>query len=54
MNNTLITVLIASYNRLRLLERCINSVLEQTCDEVDILIVDDGSDIDTLNFVEIN
>ena len=38
-----ITIILTTYNRVILLERAIKSVLNQTCDEFKLLIVDDGS-----------
>ncbi|MEX0724237.1 MAG: glycosyltransferase family A protein [Gracilimonas sp.] len=42
--NYLITVVIPSYNRPELLERAVNSVLDQTYSNIEIIIVDDASD----------
>ena len=42
-----ITVIIPTYNRAALLPRAVNSVLAQTCQDFELLIVDDGSADDT-------
>lgn len=39
----MISVLMCTYNRERFLERAINSVLGQTCKDIEFIIVDDGS-----------
>ena len=44
----LVTVAIASYNNAPYIERCIDSVIQQSYSNLDILIVDDGSKDDTL------
>ncbi|WP_258102666.1 glycosyltransferase [Marinoscillum sp. MHG1-6] len=47
----LITILLASYNRLELLKECIRSVVEQDLIECEVLIVDDGSDNVTIEWL---
>ncbi len=42
-NNPLISVYIPTYNRSELVKRAINSVLEQTVKDVEIIVVDDNS-----------
>lgn len=43
MNNKLITVGIALYNNQDYIERCLESVINQTYNNIEILVVDDGS-----------
>jgi glycosyltransferase involved in cell wall biosynthesis len=50
MNNPLLSIVIANYNYGRFLEEAIQSVLSQTCDDYELIIVDGGS---TDNSVEI-
>lgn len=43
----LVTVIIPTHNRAELLERALNSVLEQTWENLEIVVVDDASDDET-------
>lgn len=45
--NILISIIIPTYNRAGFLERCVDSLLVQIQDDVQIIIVDDGSNDDT-------
>ena len=49
MNNKtpLVSVLVSTYNNSETIEASINSVLSQTYDNTEILIIDDGSEDDT-------
>ncbi|WP_017651764.1 glycosyltransferase family 2 protein [Fortiea contorta] len=46
-----VSVIIPTYNRRFLLERAINSVLNQTYADYELIVVDDASSDDTLNFI---
>lgn len=43
MASPFLSIITASYNRAHLLPRCIESVLNQSCDDFELIIVDDGS-----------
>lgn len=43
MNNQLISVIVPVYNVEHYLNRCVDSILAQTCSDLEILLVDDGS-----------
>ena len=51
-NESLVTIAIASYNNAPYIERCVESVINQTYQNLEILIVDDGSKDDSLNRIE--
>lgn len=44
MNNPLISIIIPTHNRPRLVSRAVNSALEQTIDDLEVIVVDDGSE----------
>lgn len=48
----LVSILLCTYNRARFLNRCIDSVLAQTCTDWELLVVDDGSADDTFQIVD--
>lgn len=50
--NYLVSIAIASYNNAPYLERCVNSVLTQTYNNLDVIIVDDGSKDESLEKLE--
>jgi len=55
LNNTFsISVVIPTFNRLYCIDRAIKSVLNQTIDVNEIIIVDDGSDDGTSDFIHSN
>jgi len=47
-----ISVIIPTYNRAEMLGRAINSVLSQTCQDFELLVVDDGSTDNTLELTK--
>lgn len=47
-----VTVIIPTYNRAEILPRAIDSVLEQTFEEFELLVVDDGSNDGTLSVLD--
>ena len=47
MTEKLVTIAIASYNNSQYIERCIDSVINQTYKNLEVLIVDDGSTDET-------
>lgn len=48
----MISVIIPAYNAARTIRRCIQSVLDQTYTEWEMIIVDDGSKDDTLDICQ--
>lgn len=52
--NEKISIVVASYNKLRYIEESINSVIAQTYSNWELLIIDDGSNDGTASFVESN
>ncbi|MEO1184952.1 MAG: glycosyltransferase family 2 protein, partial [Cyanobacteria bacterium J06636_27] len=44
MNNILLSIIIPTYNRPHFLPRAVKSALQQTVEEIEVIVVDDGSD----------
>ncbi|MEB3217462.1 MAG: glycosyltransferase family 2 protein [Nostocales cyanobacterium 94392] len=44
MNNILLSIIIPTYNRPHFLPRAVNSALQQTVENIEVIVVDDGSD----------
>lgn len=51
--SNLISIIIPTFNRSTVLPNAINSVLDQTCDLWELIIVDDGSDDETSEVIKI-
>ncbi|MBU0650625.1 glycosyltransferase [bacterium] len=51
MNTPLVTVIIPSFNRAYTLKRAIDSVLNQTFTDFELLLIDDGSTDNTKNLI---
>ncbi|HDM8411768.1 TPA: glycosyltransferase family 2 protein, partial [Yersinia enterocolitica] len=49
---TLVTIFTPTFNRSHVLKRCYLSILEQHRDDIEWLIIDDGSTDDTANIVK--
>ena len=52
MTGPSVSVILPTYNRAHLLERSIKSVLGQTCEDLELIVVDDGSTDNTREVVE--
>jgi glycosyltransferase involved in cell wall biosynthesis len=50
--NDLISVVILTYNREKTVLRCLESVLNQTYRNIEVIVVDDGSDDNTESIVK--
>ncbi|AFY56182.1 glycosyl transferase [Rivularia sp. PCC 7116] len=44
MNNILLSIIIPTYNRPHFLPRAVSSALQQTMEDIEVIVVDDGSD----------
>ncbi|WP_166965688.1 glycosyltransferase family 2 protein [Yeosuana marina] len=50
-NQALVSIIICTYNRASYLNTCISSIIDQTNQQWELIIVDDGSDDNTYNIV---
>jgi glycosyltransferase involved in cell wall biosynthesis len=51
MSTALVSAIVPTYNRAYCVTRAIDSVLAQTCSEVEVLVIDDGSTDDTADVI---
>ena len=51
MNNKLVSIVIPVYNSERFLEECLNSILEQTYQNIEIIAIDDRSNDSSLDIL---
>lgn len=52
MNEKLVSTIIVNYNGLKFLKRCISSLLEQTYPDIEIILVDNGSTDNSIEFIK--
>lgn len=52
MNNNLVTVVVPVYNVEKYIEKCLNSIIEQTYRDIEIIIVNDGSKDKSIDICE--
>ena len=52
MNTPLISVIVPTYNYSNFIEKCIKSILQQSYQKIEIIVIDDGSTDDTLKVLQ--
>ncbi|MBQ2611208.1 glycosyltransferase, partial [bacterium] len=52
MNKIKVSVIVPVYNRERYLKKCIQSIVDQTLKEIEIIIINDGSTDNSENIVK--
>ena len=52
MNTPLVSVIVPIYNVEQYLHRCLNSLAHQTLNEIEIIVIDDGSTDNSLNIAK--
>jgi glycosyltransferase involved in cell wall biosynthesis len=52
LNNSLVSVYIPTFNRVKLLKRAVESVIKQSYPNIELIIVDDNSTDDTVEYLE--
>ena len=54
MNNPLVSIIVPVYNtKKEYMEKCFNSIFSQDYKNIEVIIVDDGSNIDTSNYLQL-
>lgn len=52
INNFLVTVIVPAYNTEKYIDKCLNSLLHQSYQEIEVIMIDDGSEDKTGNICE--
>lgn len=51
-NNPLVTIAIPSYNHARYIDECIKSIIKQDYDQIELIVIDDGSSDDSVERIK--
>jgi len=54
MKNELVSIIIPAYNAKQAISKCLNSIINQTYNNIEIIIIDDGSQDGTAQWIESN